>query len=203
MRVKCSTTATARMRRATEIGDAIGQLTRAYTSAAVLSIFGSVRTSERSVASLNQQPLSSSLPTRLDLPGGTAVDYDYGSDPLGRLLSTTLRDASYTPLNRHAYVYNDASQRTQQTFTDGHYSDYGYDAIGQLQTAVGTDVAGSTPTPRLHEQFGYGYDAAWNLNRRTNNALIQTFNTDNRNQLTTVTRTGSLAVGEDSYDRKG
>ena len=78
---------------------------------------------------------------------------------------------------------------------------YAYDAIGQLQTAVGTEADASTP--RLHEQFGYGYDAAWNLNRRTNNALIQTFNTDNRNQLTTVTRTGSLAVGEDSYDRKG
>ena len=28
---------------------------------------------------------------------------------------------------------------------------------------------------RLNEQFSYGYDAAQNLNQRTNNALVQTF----------------------------
>ncbi len=32
---------------------------------------------------------------------------------------------------------------------------YGYDAIGQLTSAVGTETGG---TSRLNEQFGYGYD---------------------------------------------
>jgi hypothetical protein len=42
--------------------------------------------------------------------------------------------------------------------------------------------------------FGYGYDAAWNLNYRTNNALVQTFNVNSLNKLTTVARTRTLTV---------
>ena len=38
------------------------------------------------------------------------------------------------------------------------------------------------------------YDAAWNLNYRTNNALIQTFTTESRNRLTNVTRSGTFTV---------
>jgi hypothetical protein len=44
----------------------------------------------------------------------------------------------------------------------------------QLKTAKGWES--DQTTARAHEQFGYAYDAAWNLNRRTNNALVQTFN---------------------------
>ena len=54
-----------------------------------------------------------------------------------------------------------------------------YDKLGQLQTALGTDADGVTP--RLHEQFGYAYDAAWNLQQRTKNALVQTFGVNNLN----------------------
>ena len=49
-------------------------------------------------------------------------------------------------------------------------------------------------TSRLNEQLTYGYDAAGNLENRTNNVLAQTFNVDALNQLTTVTRTGTLTV---------
>jgi hypothetical protein len=42
------------------------------------------------------------------------------------------------------------------------------DNIGQLQTARGKESGGTTN--RLHEQLGYAYDAAGNLNSRTNNA---------------------------------
>src|SRR5262249_47991038 len=38
------------------------------------------------------------------------------------------------------------------------------------------------------------YDQAGNLNYRTNNALIHTFNGNNLNQLTTITRSGTLTV---------
>ena len=48
--------------------------------------------------------------------------------------------------------------------------------------------------PRLNEQFGYAYEAAGNLNWRTNGALIQKFNVNNLNELTTNTRSGTLTV---------
>ena len=70
--------------------------------------------------------------------------------------------------------------------------DYTYDKSGQLKTAKGTESGGGTN--RFHEQFGYAYDAAGNLNYRTNNALIQTFNVSSLNQLTTGTRSGTLTV---------
>jgi RHS repeat-associated protein len=66
------------------------------------------------------------------------------------------------------------------------------DKIGQLKTAKGWEADGTTP--RLQEKAGYAYDDAWNLQHRTNNALVQTFNTDNRNQLTTAGRSGTLTV---------
>ena len=49
-------------------------------------------------------------------------------------------------------------------------------------------------TPRLQEQFGYAYDKAWNLNQRTNNALIQTFAVNNLNELSSASRSGTLTV---------
>jgi RHS repeat-associated protein len=55
------------------------------------------------------------------------------------------------------------------------------------------EIAGGS-TARLQEQFGYAYDKAWNLQRRTNNALVQTFGVNNRNELTNATRSGTLTV---------
>lgn len=49
-------------------------------------------------------------------------------------------------------------------------------------------------TPRLHEKFGYAYDAAWNLNYRTNNALVETFSANAGNELTGASRSGTLTV---------
>jgi len=46
----------------------------------------------------------------------------------------------------------------------------------------------------LQEQFSYAYDPAGNLNARTNNALTQTFGVNNLNELTNVTRSGTLTV---------
>ncbi len=59
-------------------------------------------------------------------------------------------------------------------------------------TAAGSNSGGTTN--RLQEQFGYAYDAAGNLNYHTDNALVQTFNVNNLNELTTNTRSGSLMV---------
>ena len=94
-------------------------------------------------------------------------------------------------LNAHAYGYNKAGQRTNQTFTAGDYMNYGYNAAGQLLTATGYESGG---TSRLNEQLKYAYDAAGNLATRTNNALVQSFAVNSLNQLSTVARTGTLTV---------
>jgi RHS repeat-associated protein len=64
--------------------------------------------------------------------------------------------------------------------------------MGELKTAIGKESGGVTN--RWQEQFGYAYDAAGNLNFRTNNALVQTFNVNNLNELATITNTGRLTV---------
>lgn len=122
-------------------------------------------------------------------PSGTYMTNSY--DSVARLAFTKLFTSGNGLLNSHTYTNNVANQPTRQTRTDGSYVDYTYDEIGQLKTASGNESGG---TSRLNEQFGYGYDAAWNLNLRTNKALVQAFGSDSRNQLTNVTRSGTLTV---------
>jgi hypothetical protein len=88
-------------------------------------------------------------------------------------------------------IGNLANQRTRQTRTDGSYVDYTYDNIGQLVSAIGKESGGAA---RLHENFGYLYDAAGNLSHRTNNALVQTFSVNTMNEITGVSRANTLTV---------
>lgn len=92
----------------------------------------------------------------------------------------------------YAYGYNQASERTNVTRTAGDFVNYGYDNEGELISAIGKAPGGGNN--RWQEQFGYAYDAAGNLNVRTNNALLQRFNVNNLNELTTVTNGGKLTV---------
>jgi YD repeat-containing protein len=121
--------------------------------------------------------------------GGSYVTNSY--DSVARLLFTKLKKSDHSDLNPHSYLYDLAGQRTKQTRTDGSYVDYGYDNLGQLKSAAGKESGGSS---RLNEQFSYGYDAAWNLQYRTNNALVQTFTANSRNELTGLSRNTSLTV---------
>lgn len=123
----------------------------------------------------------------LTLPGGAANTNAY--DDVGRLTETILRNAAGSQLNLHTYQYDLAGQRTQQTRADGSYVDYGYDKMGQLVTAQGKESGGAS---RWHEQFGYAYDPAGNLNWRTNNDLKQQFQVNTLNELTNVSRPGSV-----------
>ena len=133
--------------------------------------------------------------SQLDLPGGAHIVNSY--DDLARLTETRLNNSSGVPVNSHSYEINIGDQRTKQTRKDGSFVDYDYDPIGQLKTARAKEV--DAITDRLHEQFGFGYDAAGNLQQRTNNALAQTFNVNAVNELTTRTRAGTLTVsGETS-----
>ncbi len=126
----------------------------------------------------------------VSLPNTSYITNTY--DSLSRWTGTYLKNSAGTTLNSHAYTYDNASRRARQTRTAGDYVDYTYDAIGQLKSVAGKESGGSPS--RSQEQFGYAYDAADNLNYRTNNALLQTFNVDNLNQLTTATRSGTLTV---------
>ena len=71
----------------------------------------------------------------------------------------------------------------------------GYDNIGQLTSWAAKEAGGAA---RLNEQLGWAYDAAHNLYLRTNGALVQTFTVDVANQLTNVSRTGTLTVAGDT-----
>jgi RHS repeat-associated protein len=132
---------------------------------------------------------ASLLPISVTLPNGAYITNTY--DLLARLTGTYLKNSGNTVLDSETYVYDSGNERTQQVFTAGNYMNYGYDAIGQLKTAIGKEAGG---TSRLQEQLGYAYDAADNLSARTNNVLIQAFNVNNLNELTTITNSGTLTV---------
>jgi len=126
---------------------------------------------------------------RLGLPGGAFITNTY--DSVARLLSTTLKNPQSSTFNAHLYAYSLAGQRTWETNTMGDYRAYTYDPMGQLVGAGGHESSGAA---RLQEQLGYVYDAAGNLNYRTNNALLGTFSVNSLNELTTVGASGTLTV---------
>ena len=116
---------------------------------------------------------------------------------------------------KHGTFYDGtAALNTQEVFTpdvqnDESYLNYAYDNIGQLKAAQGVESAYDgatgqyTNAPRLNEQFGYAYDKAWNLNQRTNNALVETFNVNDLNELSSQTRSGTLTVAGTATEPNG
>jgi YD repeat-containing protein len=96
-------------------------------------------------------------------------------DGNARLIATYLKKSDTSDFDYYIYNYNPANQRTNLTRTDASTVAFKYDPFGQLK------VADSSVNS---EDRGYFYDAAWNLNRRTNNGVTSTFNVDLKNQLT-------------------
>jgi RHS repeat-associated protein len=133
---------------------------------------------------------ASLLPVLVTLPNSAYITNSY--DALARLMGTVLKNSGNTTLDSETYTYDAGNERTQQVFTAGNFVNYGYDAIGQLKSAIGKESGGTLV--RQQEKWGYAYDAAHNLNYRTNNALVQTFAVNNLNELTTVTNSGTLTV---------
>jgi RHS repeat-associated protein len=124
------------------------------------------------------------------LPNGAYITNTF--DSVARLLSTGLENSSNPNLDSYAYGYNLAGQRANVTRTLGDFVNYTYDNAGELTTAIGKAAGGTTN--RWQEQLGYAYDAAGNLNYRTNNGLLGAFSVNNLNELTTVTNGGRLTV---------
>ena len=86
-----------------------------------------------------------------------------------------------------------AHQIIRQARTDSGYVTYTYNDRGELLTGS-TFTSGGTAVPT--ENFGYAYDGAQNMIRRTNNAATTTYPVNALNQVT-----GGLSTF--SYDRKG
>jgi len=139
---------------------------------------------------VNELVLAGTLIGGIGLPNGSTNARRY--DVLGRLTGTYLRNSAGTLLNQHEYAYDAAHRPTNQVRLNGDFVGYTYDEGGQLKTAAGKESGGTTN--RVHERLGYAYDAAGNLNYRTNNAFVQTFSVDSLNQLSTATRSGNLTV---------
>ncbi|MCZ7636841.1 MAG: cysteine peptidase family C39 domain-containing protein [Verrucomicrobia bacterium] len=142
--------------------------------------------------------LASSLPVRLTLPGGGYVTNTY--DALARVTRTELRTSGGTIRNAHGYQYNLAHQRTLIGRTNSAVSAWNgyvnalYDPAGQLTNAWTYQPNG---TAVLSEKWSYGYDAAQNLSKRTNNTAVETFTVNALNQLTVIPDSAP------TYDRRG
>ena len=126
------------------------------------------------------------LPRLLSLPNTSYITNVY--DGNARLLYTKLDNNSGTTLDAAEYGYNVGNQRTTFTNAAGTYVDYTYDPIGQLTVAASSVSS---------ENRGYLYDAAWNLNHRTNNGVSTTFSVNGLNELTSAGSTSS------TYDTNG
>jgi len=131
-------------------------------------------------------PQRLALVAQISLPNTAFITNTY--DSLARLTSTHLKNHSGTPLDSYAYVYDPISEVTNLTRTDASAVGLRYDKIGQFTVA---DSSVNT------EDLGCFYDAAWNLNRRTNNGVTTTFALDIKNQLT------SEAGKKCTYDANG
>src|SRR5205823_649118 len=129
---------------------------------------------------------ASRLPIKLALPNASYITNTY--DTVARLTGTYLDNSSNTVLDKSEYLYNSGNQRIRHTRTDNSYYTNNYDNIGQL---VWADSTVNT------EDRGYLYDAAWNLNVRTNNGVSTAFAVDSKNQLTSVGGSGCV------YDNNG
>ena len=116
---------------------------------------------------------ASPLVKKLLLPNTSYITNAY--DSVARMRFTKLNNSGNTTLDAAAYGYNSGNQRVTATNTPGSRYNYTNDAIGQLIVA---------DSSLNSEDRGYTYDAAWNLNYRTNNGTLQTFKVDGKNQLT-------------------
>ena len=130
---------------------------------------------------------ASPLAKKLALPNTAYITNTY--DTVARLTGTWLKTSTNGTLGSATYGYNVGNQRTTFTNAAGTFLGYTYDKIGQLK------VADSSVNS---EDRRYVYDAAWNLNYRTNNTTTYTFNVDGKNQLTN----GTL-MSNQAYDGNG
>jgi RHS repeat-associated protein len=90
--------------------------------------------------------------------GSTVMTAQNTYDKLNRLTGRSSVSSASSVVN-FQYQYNTASQRTKVTLVDGSYWLYGYDALGQLTSAVKYFWDG---TPYAGQQYGFTFDTIGN-----------------------------------------
>jgi len=135
---------------------------------------------------------ASALVNQVSLPNGATITNSY--DTLARLTGTLLNNHWNHTLDGYTYTPDPLGLRTNIVRNLGLTTSRvsaGFDNIGQL---ISWNAAETNGMPRLNEELSFGYDAAHNLLRRTNNLLAQSFVVDSANELTNVTRNGTFTL---------
>jgi RHS repeat-associated protein len=137
-------------------------------------------------------PQRSTLPTLLTLPNGAWVTNHY--DALARLDYTALVNPWGHVLDAYGYGMDALGLRTNIVRDLGLTSStvsVGYDNTEQITSWSARESNGVL---RQNEQFTYAYDQAGNLRLLGKGSLTETFGCDSLNQITNITRTGTLTV---------
>lgn len=129
-------------------------------------------------------------------PGSNKVDYLANSPLVGQVLFKQNITTRMTTTKAHDNLNRLTTITAAGTGTTPPV-DYGYDALGQVVDATGKESGGGTN--RVHERFGYRYDAMGNLSQRTNNAFVKTFRLNKLNQLTNAIRSGTMTVAGTTF----
>ena len=79
----------------------------------------------------------------------------------------------------YSYLYNNLNQRARATASDGSYWEYGYDALGQVDSAVRKDASNAT-IPGYN--FGYTFDDIGNRTQTSANGRAAAYASNNINQ---------------------
>ncbi|MEW6600634.1 MAG: DUF6531 domain-containing protein, partial [Nitrospirota bacterium] len=155
---------------------------------------------------------SRSLVESTRTPDGSSVHYTY--DTGSNLISMITKDGSDNMLTNETYLYDDHNRRIKTTYTDGTYTEKGYDEVGNVisrrdengsitvntydalnRLASVTDAEGNITS--------YTYDSRDNLTSVTDvngNATYYTYDSLNRLVSTTSPDTGSTTY---TYDNNG
>jgi RHS repeat-associated protein len=133
-----------------------------------------------------------SLISAISLANGSLITNSF--DANARLTGTALVNSFGGTMDDYQYLYNQGNQRTSCLRAGGipNYVNYSYDPIGEVTSDLAYESISNTL--RNNEQLYYLYDAAGNLQYRTNNALIQNFQVNSLNELTSETNGGRLTV---------
>lgn len=120
-----------------------------------------------------------------------------GYDHLNRLFSITNAPAT-TSARTVGYDYNAANQRSKATREDATYWDYGYDALGQVDSAVKKQAGGTTIPGHA---YGFLFDDIGNRKTATFNGSTTTYAPNDLNQYDERTVPGVIEVrGEAAAD---
>lgn len=116
----------------------------------------------------------------------TTKNYD-GLDRLTAISSAT--SAVPAVVNSFSYQYNNANQRSQNTFVDGSHWDYSYDSLGQVASAVRKWSGGATVAG---QDFSYAFDDIGNRQSAKRGGDTESYTVNNVNQYTGRTVPGAV-----------